>query len=185
MNKIDRRQFVVTMAAAACAATKVKVIGAFAAADQPWAYPNGLWLLASSNHRVSDMRPGWLAIVAAALEKMNTIDPDLEIRQIKQKFGGLRIYYNSKNWEQLRPAVQEAELLCEKTCEECGRTGKLFDQNGCIRTLCKEHQAVRSPEISVIALPVPIETGDSCSSQQPVECDVHFIYVERQRRRIT
>ena len=84
---------------------------------------------------------GWIPIIVGALEKMAAIDPSLEIRRIKQKFGGLRIYYRSERYEQLTPAVEEAELPCGKSCEECGEPGSIFNQDGCIRTPCEQHRA--------------------------------------------
>lgn len=65
---------------------------------------------------------------------MITIDPELEVRQIKQKLGALRLYYESKHREQLIPIVREVELLCENACENCGRPGNAANLNGWIRT---------------------------------------------------
>jgi hypothetical protein len=139
MADIGRRQFVASLAAAtACAAA-----AGLPLADSPSSYENGLLLLATNRSRITEIRPGWLRIIAIALEKMSAIDPDLEIRQIKQKFGGLRIYYNSERRQQLQPAVEEAEVLCGKTCEECGKPGTLFSQDGFVRTLCQEHRGER------------------------------------------
>jgi hypothetical protein len=59
-------------------------------------------LLARNLHRLSDIGSGWLPIVAALLEKMTIIDPNVEILQIKQKLGGLRIYYHSTQHDELQ-----------------------------------------------------------------------------------
>lgn len=101
----------------------------------------GLSLIANTEHLL-EIGAGWLPTVTATLEKekMTAVDPKLEIRQIKQKFGGLRLYYKSKHREQLIPIVREAELRCENTCENCGRPGNAANLNGWIRTSCKEHR---------------------------------------------
>ena len=182
MAAIDRRQLLKFMAAAtACAAAGPGGAIATEAASQLSRYSNGLFLLAANSNRVSDLRQGWLPIIAAALEKMNALDPDFEIRQIKQKFGRLRIYYRSHHRERLKEAVQEARVLCGKTCEECGRPGSPFNQSGFIRTLCGRHLAVRSPEISVIMLARPVDRSDRPERADVIEADVRFIYVEAQR----
>jgi hypothetical protein len=102
-------------------------------------------LLLANSDRIREIGPGWIPIVAATLEKMTAIDPRLEIRQIKQKCGELRIYYRSHRYEELELAVNEAEVLCGKTCEECGRPGSLFNRDGWVRTLCEEHRTFLRP----------------------------------------
>lgn len=101
----------------------------------------GLSFLLANSGRIFDIRGGWAPIVAAAIEQILAIEPEVQIRQIKQKIGGLRIYYRSEHYEELRAIVQEAELLCEKTCEECGKRGEpVHTRRGWIRALCEEHR---------------------------------------------
>ena len=138
MTKISRRQLVSSIAAMAASAV-VPRLPEFVPADPP-AATEGLSLLLANADRVSDIGPGWISIVSSTLEKMRALDPDFEVRQVKQKFGGLRIYYRSHNYEQLQAAVIDAERLCANTCEECGKAGTISDQNGRIRTLCKDHR---------------------------------------------
>jgi hypothetical protein len=139
---MNRRRFVASVTAtAACAACGVTALRGQSLA----ARVNGLSVLLANADRIRDMGSGWTPIVATALAKMSAIDPDFEIRQIKQKFGGLRLYYRSDHWDDLQPAVIEAELLCAQTCEQCGRAASLFSQNGWIRTLCADHQICSAP----------------------------------------
>jgi hypothetical protein len=138
MTEIDRRQLVGSLAAsAAWAGVSVRT-----ALAQPGNVPGEAVrrLLAASADRIDDIGPGWLPIIADALGKMLAIDPELEVRQIKQKLGGLRIYYRSGYWEELQAVVGEAERLCATTCEICGRRGGLCRSNGWIRTLCDAHR---------------------------------------------
>jgi hypothetical protein len=79
-----------------------------------------------------------------ALEKMSSIDPNYEVRQIKQKLGGLRLYYRAERYDRLREVVREAEILCEQTCEECGKPGCIDGTRGWRRVLCEEHTQARA-----------------------------------------
>jgi hypothetical protein len=138
MTEIDRRQLVGSLAAsAAWAGVSVRT-----ALAQPGNVPGEAVrrLLAASADRIDDIGPGWLPIIADALGKMLAIDPELEVRQIKQKLGGLRIYYRSGYWEELQAIVGQAERLCATTCEICGRRGSPCSPNGWIRTLCDAHR---------------------------------------------
>lgn len=63
--------------------------------------------------------------------------PPVIIGQIKEKFGGLRFYYDGGD-EFIRGAVRMAEYEASRTCEVCGAPGKRRD-GGWIRTLCDTH----------------------------------------------
>lgn len=63
------------------------------------------------------------------------------VEQIKEKFGGLRFYYQGGN-EQVHGMVRMAEAWASKTCEECGTIGK-SRSGGWIQTLCDLHEAER------------------------------------------
>jgi len=64
-------------------------------------------------------------------------DPEavnVEATQVKEKFGGLRFYYNGGN-DFISGLVYMAESMSEKTCEECGSPGTQ-NERGWILTLC-------------------------------------------------
>jgi|LauGreDrversion4_2_1035121.scaffolds.fasta_scaffold37253_2 hypothetical protein len=63
------------------------------------------------------------------------------VAQIKEKFGGLRFYYDGGD-EYIAGMVSMAEYLAEVTCEECGKPGKQR-RGGWIKTLCDEHEEKR------------------------------------------
>ena len=67
--------------------------------------------------------------------------PQVVIAQIKEKFGGLRFYYEGGD-ETVRGMVTMAESWAARTCETCGKPGK-SRSGGWIRTLCDEHEAER------------------------------------------
>jgi hypothetical protein len=65
-------------------------------------------------------------------ERFAALDlPDLRIRQIKEKFGELRIYVDGGN-EAVSQLIQEAKEVAGVTCEGCGQPGEGFE----MRTLC-------------------------------------------------
>ena len=70
-------------------------------------------------------------------KKHNPDYVDIEIQQIKEKFGTLRFYYSGGD-DYIEGLVRLAEAMTETTCEVCGNKGKYTD-TGWIRTLCDEH----------------------------------------------
>jgi hypothetical protein len=78
-------------------------------------------------------------------EDFRAVRPVVEqvvVSQVKEKFGGLRFYYDGGN-DNIRGMVGMAESLSAITCEQCGAPG---DQrhDGWIRTLCNEHATNRT-----------------------------------------
>lgn len=67
--------------------------------------------------------------------------PPVIVRQIKEKFGGLRFYYDGGD-DCVDGMVRMAESWAARACEVCGKPGKSRD-SGWIRTLCDEHEAER------------------------------------------
>ena len=92
---------------------------------------------------------GWLPIIIELLDQLDDIAKGLyEVKQIKEKFGGLRFYLipldiDIETWFQMRALVKDAEDKAWKTCEECGMLGAetTEDIKGWLKTLCKScHQ---------------------------------------------
>ena len=65
--------------------------------------------------------------------------PQTVVMQIKEKFGGLRFYYDGGD-EAVAGMVRMAEAWASHACEECGAPGKSGGQ-GWIKTLCPVHRA--------------------------------------------
>jgi hypothetical protein len=61
------------------------------------------------------------------------------VAQIKEKFGGLRFYYDGGD-EYIHGLVSMAESWAGIACEECGGIGERRS-GGWIRTLCDKHEA--------------------------------------------
>ena len=69
----------------------------------------------------------------------------VEVEQIKEKFGGLRFYYSGGD-EQVAGMVRMAEAWADIACEECGGIGTRRS-GGWIRTLCDKHEDERNARI--------------------------------------
>lgn len=95
---------------------------------------------------------GWYKIISNALINISKIDKyqTVMIDQIKEKFGGLRIYY-SLNYEkqslleqdeinnlykQIDNIIKNAEHEAYKTCERCGSIENVESKGIYILTLC-------------------------------------------------
>ena len=96
--------------------------------------------------------PGWWPIIESLCaniqshtdwwNKNREARPVIEqvvVEQIKEKFGGLRFYYQGGD-DQISGMVRMAESWASHACEECGAPGTLGGK-GWIRTLCPTHRA--------------------------------------------
>jgi hypothetical protein len=63
--------------------------------------------------------------------------PQVVALQIKEKFGGLRFYYNGGD-DYINGLVNMAESWAANTCETCGSVGKIRGM-GWLYTACDEH----------------------------------------------
>lgn len=61
--------------------------------------------------------------------------PQLEAIQVKEKFGGLRFYYNGGD-EEISGMIEMAENMSYHICESCGSTKNIKQTEGWIYTLC-------------------------------------------------
>jgi hypothetical protein len=78
-------------------------------------------------------------------EKQGKAVPQVVVEQIKEKFGGLRFYYQGGD-DEISGMVRMAEAWADVACEECGAAGKRRS-GGWIRTLCDQHEAERQARI--------------------------------------
>ena len=69
----------------------------------------------------------------------NEVVPQVVVEQIKEKFGGLRFYYQGGD-DEISGMVRMAEAWADHSCEECGAPGKRRN-GGWIRTLCDLHES--------------------------------------------
>jgi len=89
-----------------------------------------------------DYDEGWDHIVERVLSliqwdiKYNNM-PNVEILQIKEKFGRLEIYFQGGD-ERTSGIIDLARHISLKTCEICGSTSNIGQTKGWIKTLCKK-----------------------------------------------
>lgn len=78
--------------------------------------------------------------------KNGEVVPQVVVAQIKEKFGGLRFYYDGGD-DQIRGMVSMAESWASKTCETCGNPGT-SREGGWIKTLCDYHETERQQRLA-------------------------------------
>jgi hypothetical protein len=71
--------------------------------------------------------------------KESEVVPQVVVAQIKEKFGGLRFYYEGGD-DRIYGMVSMAESWADKSCETCGAPGTSGGK-GWIKTLCPTHRA--------------------------------------------
>lgn len=83
---------------------------------------------------------GWISLVAELDAKLAEINPDYTVDQVKEKFGGLRFYFESDvEHDRMRAIVAEAEEQSFGLCQRCGKPGKLASRPAWYSTLCDAH----------------------------------------------
>ena len=90
---------------------------------------------------------GWYGLTLPIIEEIRLYNKKypkdkIRIDQIKEKFGGLRIY---TSWEPdyLKAMILKAGHESEHICEICGARGKNEEINGWYMTLCDEHREAK------------------------------------------
>ncbi len=98
-----------------------------------------------------DIGPGWRSILESLHVKLQTTLPNYTIGQVKEKFGGLRVYGyptsgesefedtpEDDEWAAWTEAIRWAEFEAAQTCESCGAPGVARTTNYWIKTLCDD-----------------------------------------------
>jgi len=89
-----------------------------------------------------ECKDGWYWLIDNLCDTIQTyIDNNdinqVEVSQIKQKFGGLRFYTNGAD-DLIYGMIWFAEHLSYKICEKCGKPGEIRNERMFIETLCEE-----------------------------------------------
>jgi hypothetical protein len=80
---------------------------------------------------------GWALLVNRVFDKLESTKGSIKIVQVKEKYAGLRIYTDYSNTE-LDKIIYDVENESLKTCEECGKPGKVRGK-GWYYTSCDIH----------------------------------------------
>jgi hypothetical protein len=94
-----------------------------------WSHKNHKWDLEYNEKNLEEQRP------------VREVVPQVIAMQVKEKFGGLRFYYDGGD-DNITGMVRMAESWAAHACEECGNPGKSRN-GGWIKTLCDNHEEER------------------------------------------
>jgi len=102
--------------------------------------------------------PGWYPIIEALCANIQShtdwqnknhekhpVVTQVTVEQIKEKFGGLRFYYQGGD-DNIHGMVRMAEAWADASCEECGAPGERRN-GGWIKTLCDLHEEERQERL--------------------------------------
>lgn len=92
-----------------------------------------------------DVDEGWYQLIVDCDKELTAIDPNYQIFQVKEKFGGLRYYFQpsqSDTSTEMREVVAKYEAIAAQTCEATGKSGVLMKSiGGWYKTLNPEYAA--------------------------------------------
>jgi hypothetical protein len=85
---------------------------------------------------------GWNKLIDELIEKLNKLPEEIHVLQIKEKWGLLRFYIDTYSLESTA-LIDEYETISGKTCEICGKKGRVKDIGGrWYKTVCLKHYCV-------------------------------------------
>ena len=86
--------------------------------------------------------PGWAKLVRRLWEAK---PEGVTVTQVKEKYGGLRWYYDGEYEDTYSQLVSDTEEESYRTCETCGELGETapYRPGGWVRTLCPVCAAAR------------------------------------------
>lgn len=88
--------------------------------------------------RVISCGEGWYQLIFDCDRELAALDPEYKIYQVKEKFGGLRFYFDTQRndvFDAMNEVVRRFEELSFSTCELTGRSGSLMKKGGWLKTL--------------------------------------------------
>lgn len=81
----------------------------------------------------NDLEPMASAVEAGAPDKAP------RVLQVKEKFGGLRVYLSKVGTPEMSARIDVAEEEASRTCYVCGEPGQMLDFNGFYNVRCPLH----------------------------------------------
>jgi hypothetical protein len=89
-----------------------------------------------------DVGKGWHKLLEQAHVEIQAVNPEYEVLQVKEKFGGLRLYLMASREGQ--DIAHKYEQKSYEVCEFCGKPGSLDQSHFWLNTLCDEHKERRN-----------------------------------------
>jgi NAD(P)H-flavin reductase len=94
---------------------------------------------------INNVGEGWHELIRTLEENLNKIDPEFELQQVKEKFGGLRYYAQTSGetgaYDSFHQLISLAEEASFHLCEVCGEPGECKATRQWLKTLCETHRA--------------------------------------------
>ena len=88
-----------------------------------------------------DVPHGWSLIVADLHQQLVARWPSYEVNNVMDLYGELRYYCSVENFPEARKLIDQAEQQAARTCQVCGRGGKLREMGTLWATLCDDLNA--------------------------------------------
>lgn len=95
----------------------------------------------------TECQSGWYSLIQQCDIELTALDPDYKPAQIKEKFGTLRFYFDTRDEirDEMQAIVNKYEKISAVTCEMCGEPGTLCNPRGYwYKTLCSMHDTNRN-----------------------------------------
>lgn len=90
---------------------------------------------------LNSIHPGWHDLLLGLHSNLIAIAPDYGTSQVKEKFGGLRVYLATPEPKAIRDLISAAESASYMTCEICGQPGEPRRPKGrpmgWVKTVCE------------------------------------------------
>jgi hypothetical protein len=87
---------------------------------------------------IQQVGPGWTPLIQRVYNAREAIGAPIGIIQVKEKYGGLRIYTEYRN-DELEEVIAEVGTESFQICEECGAPGVLRKKYSRYFTACGFH----------------------------------------------
>ena len=79
---------------------------------------------------------GWYPLIIELSDILSKEYPDVEYRQIKEKFGTLRVYLSNYPDDKIHDLLYEFDKKSSTICESCGKAGNTKSVDGWYVTIC-------------------------------------------------
>ena len=78
---------------------------------------------------------GWRPLVEKLVDDIISVDPEVLVTQVKEKYGGLRFYVGWAS-DEVYDLIDKAEEESFTICEKCGTRDNVSTKGGWLLTLC-------------------------------------------------
>lgn len=118
---------------------------------------------------------GWLPILRELFEYWDANGIEAKVVQIKEKFGDLRVYFDSQMTDEQQTASHKILAKSYSTCDVCGSFGDKEGCTGWVVTRCLEHKEFKP-------YPENISYDDILKVTEPLEAKLRELIGPRKER---